>query len=226
MAEPLNNPGHTIMNDSRSQILKRIQGNVSFSRLDENIETGHAKPNDQSCPLVQPPLGNDVVEAFIQAALNSDADVHHLNSLKELPEWLRNKAAQLCIEPRLTLSPDLANVYEEGLPFSVHPRPEAENSWGLCHALIGIAETGTVVSTSKECARGSLFLVERLIVLINKSEIVAYQEDAWKTIRSKYNNNLPRAINLITGPSRTADVEQTIQLGAHGPRWVDYIILG
>ena len=42
-------------------------------------------------------------------------------------------------------------------------------------------------------------------------------EDAW---------DLPRAINIVSGPSRTADVEQTIQLGAHGPRRLHVLLLG
>ena len=48
--------------------------------------------------------------------------------------------------------------------------------------------------------------------------------DLWARLRME-SRGMPRALNLITGPSRTADVEQTIQLGAHGPRSVHVILL-
>jgi len=50
-------------------------------------------------------------------------------------------------------------------------------------------------------------------------------EDAWALLRAE-RCSLPRATNIITGPSRTADVEQTIQLGAHGPRRLHVLLMG
>ena len=54
---------------------------------------------------------------------------------------------------------------------------------------------------------------------------MAWFEDAWAVLRARP-EGMPRATNIISGPSRTADVEQTIQLGAHGPRRVHVILVG
>jgi len=63
------------------------------------------------------------------------------------------------------------------------------------------------------------FLPETHIVVLQARDIAGCYEDAWDRLRaSQAGEALPRTVNLITGPSRTADIEQTIQLGAHGPR--------
>ncbi|MDN5850066.1 MAG: lactate utilization protein [Nitrococcus sp.] len=52
-----------------------------------------------------------------------------------------------------------------------------------------------------------------------------YLEEVWERLLAQ-GERMPRAVNLITGPSRTADVEQTMQLGAHGPRRVHLLLIG
>ena len=51
-------------------------------------------------------------------------------------------------------------------------------------------------------------------------------EDAWDRLRAaEGEGRLPRTVNFITGPSRTGDIEQTIQMGAHGPRRLHVILV-
>jgi L-lactate dehydrogenase complex protein LldG len=71
------------------------------------------------------------------------------------------------------------------------------------------------------------FLPEAHIVLIEAADIAGCYEEAFDRLRAIYGEgNLPRSVNLISGPSRTADIEQTIVRGAHGPRRLLVLILG
>ena len=96
----------------------------------------------------------------------------------------------------------------------------------ITQAYCGIADTGTLLCLSSAANPTSLnFLPEHHIVLLDKARIVAQKKDAWRMLRNESIAS-PRAINMISGPSRTADIEQTIQLGAHGPRSLTVIIVG
>ena len=82
-----------------------------------------------------------------------------------------------------------------------------------------IARTGSVVVTSAgESGRQLNVFPPIHIVIADKSQLVEYPEDAFISIQKKYKNFLPSTITTITGPSRTADIEKTLVLGAHGPK--------
>ena len=68
-------------------------------------------------------------------------------------------------------------------------------------------------------------LPETHVAVIGVESIVATMEQAWDRLRAE-RGALPRAVNFISGPSRTADIEQTVTLGAHGPYRVMIIVVG
>jgi L-lactate dehydrogenase complex protein LldG len=93
-------------------------------------------------------------------------------------------------------------------------------------AFCGIAETGSLMLLSGADSPTSLnFLPDDFLCVLPEDRIVPRLEDAWALLRAE-GGALPRSTNLVTGPSRTADVEQTIQLGAHGPRRLHVLLLG
>jgi L-lactate dehydrogenase complex protein LldG len=98
----------------------------------------------------------------------------------------------------------------------------------VSHALAGVAETGTVVLTSGTDNPTSLnFLPDNHIVVIDAKDVAGDYESVWQRLRDRFGDGLmPRAVNLITGPSRSADIEQTLILGAHGPRRLHVIVVG
>ncbi len=99
---------------------------------------------------------------------------------------------------------------------------------GLSHAAAGVAETGTLVLASGPDNPTTLnFLPETHIVVVRADDIAGDTETVWDALRARYGKGqMPRTVNMVTGPSRSADIEQKLLLGAHGPRRLHIIILG
>jgi L-lactate dehydrogenase complex protein LldG len=95
-------------------------------------------------------------------------------------------------------------------------------------ALGAVAETGTLALASGPDNPTTLnFLPDNHIVVVAARDIVADVESVWRSLRAAYGKGaMPRTLNLITGPSRSADIEQTLLLGAHGPRRLHIVIAG
>jgi L-lactate utilization protein LutC/ferredoxin len=108
-----------------------------------------------------------------------------------------------------------------------HRKPEAAADLvGITGAFCAIAETGTLMLLSGPETPASVSLLpETHIAVVDARNIVATMEDAWRRLRAEQ-GALPRAVNFISGPSRTADIEQTVTLGAHGPYRVHILLVG
>jgi len=106
--------------------------------------------------------------------------------------------------------------------------PDPKMLSSLSHAFAGVAETGTLALTSGADNPTSLnFLPDNHIVVIDAKDVAGDYETVWQRLREKFGEAvMPRTVNLITGPSRSADIEQTLILGAHGPRRLHVIIVG
>ncbi len=82
-----------------------------------------------------------------------------------------------------------------------------------------IAHTGSIMVSSAQQGGRQLFVYPPVhIVVARKNQLVGFLEEAYSKITQKYNGNMPSQISIITGPSRTADIEKTLTLGAHGPK--------
>lgn len=127
-------------------------------------------------------------------------------------------------DPRLTGQP-----WHETPALTLQQGPAtASDPVGLSHAFCGIAETGTLAMLSGEENPVTLcFVPETHIIVVRRSDIVASYEDAYALLRGHLGRTrMPRTLNLISGPSRTADIGGKIVIGAHGPRRMAVIIDG
>lgn len=89
---------------------------------------------------------------------------------------------------------------------------------GVTLAVAGVAETGTaVLASAPERPTLLAFLPETSIIVLPADWIDGAYEQAWDRIRA-LPGGVPRSVNLVTGPSRTADIAQQLELGAHGPK--------
>jgi L-lactate dehydrogenase complex protein LldG len=93
-----------------------------------------------------------------------------------------------------------------------------------CAALV--ARTGSIVVTPATASGRRLSIYpDQHIVLARPSQVVAEIGDALQVVQAHYGDALPSMLSLTTGPSRTADIEKTLVLGAHGPRRLTLFLL-
>jgi L-lactate dehydrogenase complex protein LldG len=98
----------------------------------------------------------------------------------------------------------------------------------VSHAFGAVAESGTLMLLSGADNPTTLnFLPDTHIVVVDAKDVAGDYETLWRRLREKFGDGLmPRTVNLITGPSRSADIEQTLILGAHGPRRLHVMVVG
>jgi L-lactate dehydrogenase complex protein LldG len=122
--------------------------------------------------------------------------------------------------------PQLADLDWKGAGLALEPREaNGSDAVGVSGAFAAIAETGTLVFASGPDTPSTVSLLpETHVAVVSARRIVAHMEDAWDLARAEL-RQLPRAINFVSGPSRTADIDQTIVLGAHGPYRVHIIVV-
>jgi L-lactate dehydrogenase complex protein LldG len=107
-------------------------------------------------------------------------------------------------------------------------RAEPKDRAGLSRTVAAAAETGTLFLVSGADNPTTLaFLPETHFILVHARDIVGSYEEAFDRLRAFYGEGkFPRTVNLISGPSRTADIEQTLVRGAHGPKRLHVVVLG
>ena len=105
-------------------------------------------------------------------------------------------------------------------------RAEATDPVSVQHGFAGIAETGTLMLPSAPERPTTLNLLpDTAIVVLRASRVVGAYEEAWDLLRAERRRGMPRNVMLVTGPSRSADIEQTLELGAHGPRRLHIVLI-
>ena len=173
--------------------------------------------------------GQAKLDQFIDAATAQYATIDDVAFFEDLPNviatWLRgqNLPQDCVIAPILS---DLDWSKSSGFAPKFGAATTADMV-GVSVAFSGAAETGTVMMIANEATPTTLnFVPDVEIIAISKKDIQAGLEGCWEQLRQwKKNNPMPRAVNFITGPSRTADVEATMVLGAHGPRRLHLILV-
>jgi len=122
----------------------------------------------------------------------------------------------------VTVAPALKNMHWPAHFQSGAATGTEETSVTPCFA--AVAETGSVVFASTGSTPSTLnFLPDNHVVVVNESQVLRHVDDVWALVRE---SSIPsRAVNFVTGPSRTGDIEQTIEIGAHGPRRVHVVLV-
>ncbi len=126
------------------------------------------------------------------------------------------------------------DAYLKDMPWSGEPqlecregRAQATDEVGMTHAVAGVAETGTLIFCSgRENPVTLNFMPDTTIAVLREADIVDAYETAWTRVRDRYGRGaMPRTVNFVSGPSRTADIGGKLVIGAHGPRGMCVIVV-
>jgi L-lactate dehydrogenase complex protein LldG len=175
---------------------------------------------------VLPPAA--LLDLFVRMAEGVSATVARVATRADVPDAVAAFLAGHNLPAVVRAAPDEALA---DIPWGRRPtlevtrgRAEDRDATSVTGAVAGIAETGTLMLASGPGRPTSLnFMPENHIVVLDAGQVVGPYEHAWDRLRAA--GALPRTVNLITGPSRTGDIEQKIQLGAHGPRRLHIVLV-
>ena len=220
---------------SRDKIFSRIRHNLGRGPLGEEAANALKSRIEGHAPHTVPKRTDishkEQVDLFQTKAEALAATVARIPSMAEVPGALRDYLTAHNLSTRIKMAPDerFDDLLFDKTPMLEITRGAAtpEDEVSLTAAFSGIAESGTLcMASSAETPSTLNFLPENHVVVIKASEIAGTLEDSWARLRKKYGaGNLPRTINFISGPSRTADIEQTLIMGAHGPRRLHILIV-
>ncbi len=219
----------------RDAILSRLRRSLAVSG-DETERQGIVSERlDHSPKGIIPKRGQlpreEKTALFIAQAEKVSASVERIASYDDLPAALQTylRAHNLPSKLRRGADPRLSGVPWDRVPtldVTIGPS-DGSDAVGLSHALAGIAETGTLVLQSGDDNPTTLnFLPETHVVVVTADDIAGDMEAVWERVRALNGKGvMPRTVNMVTGPSRSGDIEQKILLGAHGPRALHIIIV-
>jgi L-lactate dehydrogenase complex protein LldG len=173
------------------------------------------------------PLDGDLVARFRSRAEAGSSTVERVAQLSEAPAAVARYVAAQRLSKRGCVWPALGTLDWRGAGLEFEARAaRGDDAVGVTGVFCAIAETGTLMLCSgRETPATVSLLPETHIALVPVERIVAYMEDGWDLARAEL-GELPRAVNFVSGPSRTADIEQTVVLGAHGPYRVHIVLVG
>jgi L-lactate dehydrogenase complex protein LldG len=149
------------------------------------------------------------------------------------PEEIPGAVAEYLTSKNLTTDIAIAPHPElQAIPWGERPllklregKAQATDMVSVQHGFAAVAETGTIMLPSAPERPTTLnLLADTAIVVLRASRIVGAYEEAWDLLRGEH-AGMPRNVMLVTGPSRSADIEQTLELGAHGPRQLHVVLV-
>ena len=208
----------------RASILNRIQN---------ALRTSAVRPPEPSPKPVFPPIAPSGLISHLERELQAlKADFHLSPDWNDAHAWLKQTADQHELR-RVVTSPEVDAV-EAGRNLNARTLTGDNDCGGhLADVDLGIttcdcvvARTGSVVLTPQSgFGRALSILPPAHLVVAHKSQVVTDLSDAYKLLQARHGRNWPSMITFITGPSRTADIEKILVLGAHGPKKLFVLLL-
>ena len=211
-------------------------GSVDDTRAAE-LRERMARPQRNLVPARTDLPPSDLIDLFQTMAEGVFASVDRVADMAAVPKVLTEYLKRENLPARVVMAPDpsLDSARWDSEPLLEIRRgvPEEPDMVSVTSAPAAVAETGTLVMFSGADHPSTLnFLPETHVVVLPVDRVAKTYEDVWDLIRQRMadggngrDGTMPRTVNLITGPSRSGDIEQTLLLGAHGPRRLHIILV-
>ncbi len=198
---------------SREKVLKKVR-NALISKNE----------NPYSAIDIDSPIHNEIEDTpditFAQEFTKVNGKFVYCENDLELKENLTTLIGENEWSNVFCREPEIKKVLEEaGIPFKSDEDDFLTMDAGITYCEFLIARLGSIMISSKQISgRRMNVFPEHHIVIANTSQIVPDIKDALTGMKERYGKNLPSLVSVITGPSRTADIEKTLVMGAHGPK--------
>lgn len=171
----------------------------------------------------------DQIDLFVRNVEKEFGTVDRVPNAASVPGAVADYLASHNLPSEMVMSP---HPELQAIPWGDRPllriwmgRAEDTDLVSVQHAFAAVAETGTLMFPSAAERPVTINLLpDTAVVVLRASRIVGPYEDAWDLLRAEI-GGMPRNVMWVTGPSRSADIEQTLELGAHGPRRLHIVLI-
>ena len=212
---------------ARESILARIRARQGKSPVATEAERAAVATHIRAHPgSARPRMDWDPLVRFRERALGLASTVDEVETLVAVPAAVARYLESSGLARAAVCWQELSALDWSGAGIQVEARAARDTDLvGITGVFCAVAETGTLMTVSGGATPATVSLLpETHVAVVPASRIVRGMEEAWRLARSEL-GRLPRAVNFISGPSRSADIEQTVTLGAHGPYRVHVVVV-
>lgn len=223
------------MSEARSAILGRIRRSLG-AKADDAMRIDKARQHiARHARLLVPARAKQpaaqLYAQFCAFLEGQQARVLETQLLSDVPVVLSSYLAENALTAPIRFGADprlAAMAWDRAGIVASNGAADPADAIGVSFAIAGIAETGTlVIAAGADNPVTLAFLPATHIIVVERASIVGSYEDALELVRSVFGPvTMPRTLNYISGPSRTADIGGKIVIGAHGPRQLAIIVIG
>lgn len=216
------------MSTDRDRMLAAIKAGMARHKSE-----GHKPVAPKPTPLVPQRgkvTGQALIELFKRYVGIASTTLDEVAGEADVPTAVARYLSSRNLPAKLRVSPD-ARV--AGLPWSSQPLLEVStgpsdgfDEVSVTPVLAGVAETGTLILHSGAETPTTLhFLPDTHIVVMKAGDVVGTYEEALDRLKAKLGGKMPRTVNFVTGPSRSADIGKILLMGAHGPKRLHIVLV-
>ncbi len=178
-------------------------------------------PNEEKTDNIYAPPESEFQEiAFAEALAKVNGNFVYNIDVGEFAVNLKSFLAERNTDSLHCYEPDVQQILNENGIFCINSREDyKECETGITSCEFLIARLGSIMVSSRQpCGRKGFIFPALHIVVAWRNQLVYDLKDAFSALKNKYaEKGTPSMVSVITGPSRTADIEKTLVMGAHGP---------